>query len=216
MAATTSRRRLPAPARRESILSAAISEFGHAGYDRARVADIAGRVGVTEPVVFQNFGTKAELFAAVLERASGELVRYLQSLHGRVSGADELVAILLGSGHHDRLHSHGGLGLIFTDAAEQRSETVIGQAFRHAHSRLIEGLASLLRQGQEEGSVRKDVEAVTLAEFVLSQIHARHFRQRHGKASRVLEEDQRGAVLAVLRSGRGPQAQGTGSRRIPS
>jgi AcrR family transcriptional regulator len=39
------------------------SEHDH---ERTKTAEIAARVGVREPVIFQNFGTKAELFAAVL------------------------------------------------------------------------------------------------------------------------------------------------------
>ena len=40
--------------------------FAEAGYRAGKVSDVAARVGVTEPVIFQNFGSKAALFAAVL------------------------------------------------------------------------------------------------------------------------------------------------------
>src|SRR5262245_59836548 len=66
------RRRLAAAARRTSILDAAIPDFASLGYEQTRVSDVAARVGVTEPVIFQNFGTKAELFAAALDRVSEE------------------------------------------------------------------------------------------------------------------------------------------------
>jgi AcrR family transcriptional regulator len=66
------RTRLPAAERRETILRAAAEVFAAAGYRAAKVSDVAAQVGVTEPVIFQNFGSKAALFAAVVERAAGE------------------------------------------------------------------------------------------------------------------------------------------------
>jgi AcrR family transcriptional regulator len=63
------RTRMPAARRRETILRAATEVFGEVGYRAAKMSDIAARVGVTEPVVFQNFGSKAALFAAALEHA---------------------------------------------------------------------------------------------------------------------------------------------------
>ena len=193
----STKRRLAAPARQDSILSAAISEFAHAGYERTRVADIASKVAVTEPVVFQNFGSKAQLFARVLERATEELVSYLQAIDERSRSVDKLVAALLDHEHQDRLHAHGSLGLIFAEAAA-RSEPSIRQATRRAHRRTIEAVATLLRRGQQEGTIRKDIDAAMLARLVLSQIHARHFRRVHGETSATLERDLRAGVLAAL------------------
>ena len=74
------RTRLPAAERRETILRAAAEVFAAAGYRAAKVSDVAGRVGVTEPVIFQNFGSKAGLFAAVVERAAAEARASLDDL----------------------------------------------------------------------------------------------------------------------------------------
>ncbi len=74
------RRRLRGPERRETILRAAAEVFGQAGYRAGKVSDVAARVGVTEPVIFQNFGSKAALFAAVLERAAADIQASLDDL----------------------------------------------------------------------------------------------------------------------------------------
>lgn len=57
---------MPAAERRETILRAAAEVFAQAGYRAGKVSDVAARVGVTEPVIFQNFGSKAALFALAL------------------------------------------------------------------------------------------------------------------------------------------------------
>src|SRR5215470_11770078 len=96
------RARLPAEQRRESILDAATEVFAAAGYRAGKVADVAARVGVTEPVIFQNFGTKAALFAAVLERAAAEIRASLDDLivaFGSPSGLLEHVLAPAAHGH---------------------------------------------------------------------------------------------------------------------
>jgi len=99
------RRRLDAATRRETILTAAIQAFERGGYDQVRVADIAAKVGVTEPVVFQNFSTKAELFAAVLDRTADDFARHLTALADDEDDVPALLARILTPERLDRLHS---------------------------------------------------------------------------------------------------------------
>src|SRR6516225_10416261 len=95
-----SRRRLPAAERRETILRAAAQVFAQAGYRAAKISDVAARVGVTEPVIFQNFGSKAALFAAVLERAAAEVRASLDDLAASFGSASGLLAhVLTGPAH---------------------------------------------------------------------------------------------------------------------
>jgi AcrR family transcriptional regulator len=90
------RTRMPAAQRRETILRAAAEVFGEAGYRAARVSDIAARVGVTEPVVFQNFGSKPALFAATVEHAAAEGRAWLQEAAAGPRSAGQLLAHILG------------------------------------------------------------------------------------------------------------------------
>ena len=198
MSTATSRRRLSAAARRESILAAAIPEFATAGYERTRVSDIAAKVGVTEPVVFQNFGTKADLFVAVLGRVADEVTKHLAVLGEQSPTVADLLARLLAYAHQDRMHSSGGLGMIFLEAANNPAPPV-RKARHRAHQRTVQAVAELLRRGQAEGSIRDDVDAVTLGWLVLSQIHARQFRRAHTSTSPAVEQAMLAALLAVLR-----------------
>ena|SRR2546425_1729812 len=192
------RTRLAAAARRETILTAAIPEFAASGYDQTRMSDVAAKVGVTEPVVFQNFGTKSGLFVAALERMSEEVVRYLSVLGEHSSNVRELLAVLLGQRHQDRMHSPGAFGTMFAEAATS-SEPSVRAAGRRAHARTVQAVVQLLRRGQHEGSIRDDVDATTLGWLVLSQIHAGHFRRMHSDTSPLLEHDLLNALLTALR-----------------
>jgi AcrR family transcriptional regulator len=192
------RKRLDAAARRQTIIVAAIPEFATAGYDQTRVADIAARVGVTEPVVFQNFGTKAGLFEAVLDHVADEVARYLAVLGEQASDVVDLLSILLESDLHDRLHRAGGIGMLFAEAAGS-TDNAIRRAGMRANERVTRALADVLRRGQDDGSVRADVDTPALAWLVLSQVHARQFRRAHaGGTSPALEQAMLDALLAAL------------------
>src|ERR1700689_256017 len=96
------RTRLPAAERRETILRAATEVFALAGYRAAKVSDVADRIGVTEPVIFQNFGSKAALFAAVLARAATEIRASLDDLADGSEAASGLMAQILTKPVHER------------------------------------------------------------------------------------------------------------------
>jgi AcrR family transcriptional regulator len=198
MIVTKHRKRLGAAARRETILAAAIPEFAASGYDRTRISDIAVKLGVTEPVVFQNFGSKSGLFVAVLERMSDEVVRYLAMLGEHSSDVAELLAALLAHEHQDKMHGPGAFGTVFAEAANS-SEPSIRKAGRRAHTRTVQAVVELLRRGQHEGSIRDDVEATTLGWLLLSQIHARQFRRAHSETSPRMERAFLEALLVSMR-----------------
>lgn len=64
--ATAPHTRQTADARRESVIAAAIQEFAQGGYAGTSTVAIAQRVGVSQPRLFQLFGTKKDLFLAVV------------------------------------------------------------------------------------------------------------------------------------------------------
>src|SRR6516165_2043404 len=96
------RTRLPAAERRETILRAAAEVFAEAGYRAGKVSDVAARIGVTEPVIFQNFGSKAALFAAVMERAAAEVRASLDDMAAGFGSASGLLAHVLAGTAHGR------------------------------------------------------------------------------------------------------------------
>src|SRR2546421_12654891 len=60
--------RQSAEERRAAILDAAIAEFAAYGLHGTSTEAIARRVGISQPYIFRLFGTKKELFLAVMGR----------------------------------------------------------------------------------------------------------------------------------------------------
>ncbi len=69
----TVRRRMSAPARRETIISAATAIFAEQGYDGATMDEIARRIGVSVPIVYDHFASKLALYEYLLDLHFTEL-----------------------------------------------------------------------------------------------------------------------------------------------
>lgn len=72
--ATTPRRRLSAPARRERIEAAAVEVFAERGYDAATLGEVATAAGVTRTVLYDHFSSKRELYLHVLASQNAALL----------------------------------------------------------------------------------------------------------------------------------------------
>jgi AcrR family transcriptional regulator len=74
------KKRLTPENRRAVIVSAALEVFAEAGYDRASMRAVAKAAGITTPVLYDHFGSKADLYAALVESEADALItRWEQS-----------------------------------------------------------------------------------------------------------------------------------------
>jgi AcrR family transcriptional regulator len=81
----------------DRLLDAAEEEFAARGVDAATLADIAARARVTRPALLYHFGSKDELYAAVVRRAFTALASLVQSaLHAEGTYLERLRAVVHG------------------------------------------------------------------------------------------------------------------------
>ena len=66
--------RLPRGERRQQLLAAALETFVAQGYHAAAMDDIAERAGVSKPVLYQHFPGKLDLYLALLDAGTEQLV----------------------------------------------------------------------------------------------------------------------------------------------
>ncbi|MER5472998.1 TetR/AcrR family transcriptional regulator [Streptomyces sp. NPDC002685] len=170
------RTRMPAAERRASILAAATEVFSETGYQRGKVSDIARRVGVTEPVVFQNFGSKSALYQAALDHVTTAVTTLLTEAADTGRPVPEVLAAFLDPAHMDRFHQRGAHGFLFADAAALAHDPALGEAARHIHQHFAEALAGLLRRGQIAGDIRGDISPDTAAWWLISLLAGRPLR----------------------------------------
>jgi AcrR family transcriptional regulator len=207
------RTRLTAEQRRESILNAATEVFAAAGYRAAKVSDVAARIGVSEPVIFQNFGSKEALYAAVLDRAAHVIQAELHALAGQHGSAADLLAHVLsprrGSGPHGPgAHGPGAHGpeALFADAATLLADPGLTEPARSAARGLAGHLADLVRRGQADGSIRAGADPEAAAWMLLSVLSARHWRVAVMPGPARLEDDVTDLALRALIPPREPRS----------
>lgn len=192
------RTRMPAQERRESILVAATEVFAEAGYLRGKTSVVARKVGVSEPVVFQNFGTKASLFAAVVDRAADHVCRMVERLASTNLSVSGLLKTMLDLGHLQHVHSAGTVGAIFADASTITGEPEIEAASRTAVQRFAVAITALLDRGRADGELRADLDTEAAAWWLLSLVASQRFRQATAGDPQAVEARLAETTLAHL------------------
>ena len=79
--------------RREEILDAALEVFAEKGLHGASTEEVARRAGISQPYVFRLFGTKKELYLAVVARCFRQTLGIFQRAAEGKRGEDALHAI---------------------------------------------------------------------------------------------------------------------------
>jgi AcrR family transcriptional regulator len=79
--------------RREEILDAAVAVFAEQGLHGASTEEIARRAGISQPYVFRLFGTKKELYLAVVARCFRQTLEIFQRAAEGERGQEALKSI---------------------------------------------------------------------------------------------------------------------------
>jgi AcrR family transcriptional regulator len=87
--------------RREAVLRAALEVFAEQGLAGASTEEIAARAGISQPYVFRLFGTKKQLFTAVVNRCFRETLETFQRAAEGLRGEEALDA--MASAYGERL-----------------------------------------------------------------------------------------------------------------
>ncbi|HEX4746075.1 MAG TPA: TetR/AcrR family transcriptional regulator [Gaiellaceae bacterium] len=85
--------RQTAEERRVAVLEAANREFARAGFHGASTDAIARQAGISQPYLFRLFGSKKELFIAVIEDCYARTLASFREAAAGTSGTEALVAI---------------------------------------------------------------------------------------------------------------------------
>ena len=136
---------MTADERRDAIVAAGIEEFATGGLVGASTDAIARRAGVSQPYVFQLFGTKKELFLAVVRRCF-ERTRstFEKAARDWVPGADPTCDSVLGAIglSYNRLLADRTLLLVqlqaYAACADPDVQVVVREEFGRLHRRVRE------------------------------------------------------------------------------
>ncbi len=142
-AATPTKSRMQASARRELIVGKARRLFGHHGYAATRLDDIAAAAGVTKPMVYRHFASKKELYMELLRHHEANLPTFIEDAAMPAdAGPPEIVGAVLAL-WFDYIEEHSDAWLvIFRD---KTGDPDIERARRRVNARATEILIGFIR-----------------------------------------------------------------------
>jgi AcrR family transcriptional regulator len=154
--------RLAAGDRRESVLRAALPLFAVRGREGTTTRDLARAAGVTEPILYRHFPSKADLFAAVLSRG---VARILERMEAAIAGAADAPARLraLADGLPDLLEDLGDEFRVLNGAAASHDDPETAAVVRRAYERL----GAFLSRAVAASGLRRGVSPETAGQLLL-------------------------------------------------
>ena len=146
----------PRGEKRDRILEAAIVVFTRKGFHKARISDISAEAEIAYGLVYHYFKNKDEILATIFEERWGGLLEALHAI-GRGPGTvrNQLVSIATLILNAFRLRPDWVKVLVLEI---QRSSRFAEPTQLRAVGRLFQLLERLLRDGQEAGELRADVD----------------------------------------------------------
>lgn len=153
-------KRLPRAVREQQMLDAAVQEFSVNGYHETSMDAIAARAEISKPMLYLYYGSKEELFGAVLDR---ELGRFIEAV-----GAD----IDFTLPPRDMLRSTIKAYLTYIDANRASwivlyTQATSSQAFAHTvregRERIVEMVTRLLSAGTRNPMPESDFQLTAIA-----------------------------------------------------
>src|SRR5436305_1956876 len=81
--------RLSAQDRRAAIVTAAVKLFSEKGFRGTTTRELAASVGVSEPVLYQHFATKKDLYCAIIDAKSNEIDQISERLKSWIDRSDD-------------------------------------------------------------------------------------------------------------------------------
>ena len=171
-------RRRDAERTKKELLEVATREFADQGFAGARVDEIANQTRTTKRMIYYYFGSKEQLFVAVLERAYASIRAAEQTIE--VDHLDPIAAIRrlaeLTFDHHE---SHPDFIRLVSIENIHRAQHIAGRDdFAGQNSPVIELIAKILVRGRRDGTFTRDIDAVDLhmmiSAFCVFRVANRH------------------------------------------
>ncbi|MEV4443227.1 helix-turn-helix domain-containing protein [Streptomyces sp. NPDC049577] len=183
---------VPAVERRPQLVQAAIELMAREGVDAGSTRAIAAELGVAQATVHYTFGTKRDLYRAVIEQLTAELVEQVRG--AAPAGRDfETSLRLMARALWEGLRAHPGRYLLFIELMTYALRNADLHEVVRTHQReLEETAAGMISEVAERTGRPLAVEAVTLARFFLTGFDGLALRHL------VVEDDASAVALEQL------------------
>jgi len=145
---------------KEKIVQAAIESFTQTGFDRTKMEDIAKRLGLSKGTIYLYFKSKEDLFFAICEyniqKGDNEDAGLFIRKENVVSDAEQIYDNI-------RRREQGNDRVMLEMVAESARNPKLRKAMYELHVKVHEHVMEGVKNKIEQGFLRKDVDAISLA-----------------------------------------------------
>lgn len=150
---------------KKSIIKASMRLFARRGYHGTSVAQIAEATGLTKGALYWYFKDKEDLFLTVLDCIKDDWQKTIMSRVEASKGVTEKLEQLFDATSEMVAASENpySMHLFLVAAGAQPEMREFEDAIKTAYAGYVKILADTIRQGQEDGEVKRDVDAESAA-----------------------------------------------------
>jgi TetR/AcrR family transcriptional regulator, transcriptional repressor for nem operon len=202
---------------RERLLQAGFREVQRSGFQSASIDTILAATNVTKGALYHHFESKEDLGHAIVEEIVAKLPRdrWLLPLQRAKEKdkdpIDALIGVVRAIPHRPR-DVKGGCPLV--NLAQEMSQ--LDEQFRKRLETIFhawqEGIATALRRGQSQGTVRRDLVPAETAGFLIAMVEGYEVLAKNAQDAKVWNVGIRN-IVGWLRTLRAPRHRRKGSRR---
>jgi len=151
--------------KRQLIIDAAIEVFSRNGFHDSTISQIAQRANVAEGTIYQYFKSKEDLFFSIpvdkTQQFYKELELHLQGINGALNKIRKFVWYYL---YHLQDNPEYARALMLEMRVNRNfANTKAFGAYRPLTKRILE----IIKEGQEEGAIRKDINIYMIRHLIL-------------------------------------------------
>ncbi|WXX43084.1 TetR/AcrR family transcriptional regulator [Corynebacterium simulans] len=153
---------------RDDVISAAVRAFNARGYDATSMGHVAHELGVTKSALYHHISSKEEILELTVARALSEL----EAVVAEVKDSD------LASGERVRCLVEGSIHVLCVDPQSVslllrlRGNSEVESRALERRRKLTRSVIPLVRDAQEDGAIRSDLDAAILTRMVFGMVNS--------------------------------------------
>ena len=148
--------RLKAPQRRIQLMDVAAKLFAKHGYEATTTWAIAEAAGVTEPILYRHFKSKAELFIAIVKQVSEKTMGHWQELIKDLNDPAGQIRRIAAELPDHMEHLADEYRVLHGALATSRDKRVLAVMKEH-YAQIDRFFSKIIKDGQRSGVFRKDI-----------------------------------------------------------
>ena len=163
------REKLNTGIRREQIIQAAMNLIASRGFKGLSVAAIANRIGLVPSAIYRHFKSKDDVLDMILDFIQGKLFANFRRASKETSEPMERLQYIL-KGHVQTLRENQAIPrIIFSEDVFSGNSKRKNKVYGIINGYLAR-LNKIIRDGQEKGQIRSDIDSKTVALMFLGTI----------------------------------------------